>query len=117
LGWSKVTFESDSKTLVDAVNSKSVGSSEFHVLVSNIRTLLSLNNNFLVMFIHRQANMVSHNLAKSAISNASWQQYIATTTSKPDNIVQDSLIVERKGSGKKNSHIEYFSCYRKIVST
>jgi hypothetical protein len=69
------------------------------------------------MFIHRQANMVSHNLAKSAISNASWQQYIATTTSKPDNIVQDSLIVERKGSGKKNSHIEYFSCYRKIVST
>ncbi|CAJ2646835.1 unnamed protein product [Trifolium pratense] len=34
LGLSKVIFESDSKTLVDAVNSKSVGGSEFHALVS-----------------------------------------------------------------------------------
>lgn len=56
---------------MDAIHSSSVGISEFHFIVMNIRALLGLNYNFEVEYVHRQTNMVGHSLAKAAISNAS----------------------------------------------
>jgi ribonuclease HI len=62
-----IIFESDSKNVVDAIKSLRFGYSEFSTIICNIRNALSLNQNFLVEFVRRQANMVAHSLAKAAI--------------------------------------------------
>jgi ribonuclease HI len=67
-GYSHVVFESDSKNLVDAIHHLRGGNSEFSLLVSNINNFLACNQNFLVKFVRRQANMVAHTLARAAIS-------------------------------------------------
>jgi ribonuclease HI len=67
-GYSHVIFETDSKCVVDAIYHFRSGSSEFSFLVSNIYNILSCNQNFMVKFIKRQANMVAHTLARAAIS-------------------------------------------------
>jgi ribonuclease HI len=67
-GFSRVIFESDSKSVVDAINHFRGGNSEFSMLVSNINNFLACNQNFLVKFVRRQANMVAHTLARAAIS-------------------------------------------------
>ncbi|GAU16129.1 hypothetical protein TSUD_339990 [Trifolium subterraneum] len=67
-GLSYVIFESDSKVVVDAIHSRQVGLSEFSILISHIKSLLLLNNNFEVKFVKRQANMVAHSLARAAYS-------------------------------------------------
>jgi ribonuclease HI len=67
-GFSHVIFESDSKSVVDAIHHYRGGNSEFSVSVSNINNLLACNQNFLVKFVRRQANMVAHTLARAAIS-------------------------------------------------
>jgi ribonuclease HI len=67
-GISRVIFESDSKSVVDAISHLRGGSSEFSILISLINNLLSCNPNFVVKFIKRQANMVAHTLARAAIS-------------------------------------------------
>jgi ribonuclease HI len=67
-GISQVIFETDSKSVVDAIHHFHGGSSEFSVIISNINNILSCNTNFMVKFIRRQANMVAHTLARAAIS-------------------------------------------------
>jgi ribonuclease HI len=67
-GFSQVIFETDSKCVVDAIHHFRSGRSEFNFLVSNIINILSCNQNFVVKFVKRQANMVAHTLARAAIS-------------------------------------------------
>jgi hypothetical protein len=56
-GISQVIFETDSKSVVDAIHHFCGGSSEFSYLISHINNILSCNPNFKVEFIKRQANM------------------------------------------------------------
>jgi ribonuclease HI len=65
-GWSNIIFESDSKIVVDAVNSNHQGSSEWSSIISSIRLLLHFHSNFEVKFTKRQANMAAHSLARVA---------------------------------------------------
>jgi ribonuclease HI len=67
-GYSHVIFETDSKNVVDAIHHFRGGCSEFSIIVSNINNILSCNQNFMVKFVKRQANMVAHTLARAAIS-------------------------------------------------
>jgi hypothetical protein len=67
-GLSQVVFETDSKSVVDAVQHFRGGSSEFSSIIGHINNVLLLNPNFMVKFIKRQANMVAHTLARAAIS-------------------------------------------------
>jgi ribonuclease HI len=64
----KVIFETDSKCAVDAIYNLHSGTSEFSVIICNIKHILMSNPNFVVKFIKRQANMVAHTLARAAIS-------------------------------------------------
>jgi ribonuclease HI len=50
-GISDVIFESDSKSVVDAISHLRGGSSEFSFLISSINNLLYRNPNFVVKFI------------------------------------------------------------------
>jgi ribonuclease HI len=70
-GISHVIFETDSKNVVDAIHNLRMGISEFSSIICNIRNVLSLNPNFVVKFIKRQANMVAQKLARAAIVWAS----------------------------------------------
>jgi ribonuclease HI len=63
-----VLFETDSKTVADAILHQRSGYSEVNLLVGHISNLLLSNANFSVKFIKRQANMVAHTLARAAIS-------------------------------------------------
>ncbi|KAK2377588.1 hypothetical protein QL285_078243 [Trifolium repens] len=67
-GITHVIFETDSKSVVDAIHQFRGGVSEFSFIVSNIINILSCNQNFMVKFVKRQANMVAHTLARAAIS-------------------------------------------------
>ncbi|GAU10714.1 hypothetical protein TSUD_425140, partial [Trifolium subterraneum] len=67
-GFTHVIFETDSKNVIDAVHKFRIGNSEFSSLICNINNVMSLNPNFVVKFIKRQANMVAHTLARAAIS-------------------------------------------------
>jgi ribonuclease HI len=62
-GFSHVIFESDSKSVVDALSSRHIGRSELSSLIYAIKSLLLLYPNFEVKFIRRQANTVAHSLA------------------------------------------------------
>ncbi|XP_045809903.1 uncharacterized protein LOC123904263 [Trifolium pratense] len=63
-----IVFESDSEIVVDGVHTRYGGNSEFSMLISSIKSLLTLHSNFEVKFIKRQANSVAHLLAKAANS-------------------------------------------------
>jgi ribonuclease HI len=67
-GVSHAIFETDSKSLVDAIQHIHVGVSDFSLIVRRINNVLSLNPNFMVRFVKRQANIVAHTLARAAIS-------------------------------------------------
>jgi ribonuclease HI len=67
-GITHVIVETDSKSVVDAIQHVRGGSSEFSFLISQINNILSCNPNFVVKFVKRQANMVAHTLARAAIS-------------------------------------------------
>jgi ribonuclease HI len=64
----RVIFETDSKSVVDAIHNLHGGTSEFSYLICNIKHILLSKPNFVVKFIKRQANMVAHTLAKAASS-------------------------------------------------
>jgi ribonuclease HI len=66
-GFTQVIFETDSKSVVDAIHSLRGGCSKFSSLINNIRNVLMLNSNFVVKFVKRQANMVAHSLARAAV--------------------------------------------------
>jgi ribonuclease HI len=77
IGLSQVIFETDSKSVVDAIQHYRGGNSEFSSIIGHIHNVLLLNPNFMVKFIKRQANMVAHTLARVAIS---WsRRYIVNT--------------------------------------
>jgi ribonuclease HI len=67
-GISQVVFESDAKSVVDALHYYRGGNSEFSLLIGHINNLLLSSPNFSVKFIKRQANMVAHTLARVAVS-------------------------------------------------
>jgi ribonuclease HI len=67
-GFTHVIFESDSQIFIDAISSGQQGHSTFSLLISNIRSLLSLVSNFEVKFVKRQTNMVAHTLARATYS-------------------------------------------------
>jgi ribonuclease HI len=67
-GLQYVVFESDSKTVVDAISSHQSGVSEFSLLISYIQSLLTMHNYFEVKYVRRQANKVAHHLARAAFS-------------------------------------------------
>jgi ribonuclease HI len=58
-GISQVIFETDSKSVVDAIHRPHCGSSEFSFIITSINNILSCNPNFKVEFIKRRANMVA----------------------------------------------------------
>jgi ribonuclease HI len=70
-GFIYVSFESDSKLVVDAINHRQTGVSEFSLLISHIQSLLNLHNYFEVKYVRRQANKVAHYLARAAFSMSS----------------------------------------------
>jgi ribonuclease HI len=67
-GTSHVIVETDSKSLVDAIQHIRDGVSEFSFIVRNINNVLLANPNFVVRFVKRQANLVAHTLARAACS-------------------------------------------------
>jgi ribonuclease HI len=67
-GFSHVILEMDSKNVVDAVHHLRSSGSEFSFIISNIINILSCNQNFMVKFIKRQANMIAQTLARAPIS-------------------------------------------------
>jgi ribonuclease HI len=77
-GLSQVIFETDSKSVVDAIQHFRGGNSKFSSsIIDHINNVLLFNPNFMVKFIKRQANMVAHKLARAAIAWSS--RYIINT--------------------------------------
>jgi ribonuclease HI len=74
-GFSHVLFETDSKSVVDAIYHFCGGNSKFSFLISYIINILSCNPNFKVRLIKRQANMVAYSLARTTISLDSTSLY------------------------------------------
>jgi ribonuclease HI len=67
-GLTYVMFESDSKSVVEAIYSRQSGVSEFSLLISNIQSLLNLHNYFEVKYVRRQVNKVAHYLTRATFS-------------------------------------------------
>jgi len=65
-----VTFETDSKTLVDALKVHNVPLNEFGDLVTEIKSLLSGNPDYAVSFVRRQTNRVANSIARTVLSHA-----------------------------------------------
>jgi hypothetical protein len=63
-----VTYESDSKIVVDAIFNSFVGTCEFSTLISKIEYLFLLYSNFEMKFIKRHINIVTHTLAMMTYS-------------------------------------------------
>ncbi|CAJ2637775.1 unnamed protein product [Trifolium pratense] len=53
---------------VNAVHAQNKGNSEFSIIISGVKNLLSLHSNFEVKFVKRQENSVAYLLAKAANS-------------------------------------------------
>jgi hypothetical protein len=66
-GISNFSFETNSKSMVDAIHHFRNGSSEFSFHIWHINNILFCNPNFKVKFIKRQANMVAYSLVRMAI--------------------------------------------------
>ncbi|XP_073278679.1 uncharacterized protein [Primulina huaijiensis] len=66
-----IIFETDSKTVVEAVHSNAVDHSDFGTIIGECCSLLSRERYYKVHFTRQQANIVAHNLARAAISHAS----------------------------------------------
>jgi hypothetical protein len=64
----QVIFESDSKSVVDAIHHLRGGNSKFSLLICHINNLLLSSPNFTVKFIKRQTNIVAHTLTRAVIS-------------------------------------------------
>ena len=70
-GFLSVHFETDNKTLVDAVHSNSTHINEFGDIVSQWKDILTTNTDFKVSYIRRQANRVAHTIARASLSQPS----------------------------------------------
>lgn len=70
-------FEIDSKVATDSIYSSSDGVSDFIAIINDCRHFLDTDlSNSDVKFIRRQANGVSHSIAKDAPWHASFQLYL-----------------------------------------
>lgn len=67
-------FESDSHMMVQEIHSNYGCNYESSVIISSINNLLALHSNFEVKFFKRQANLVTHLLAK--VANSWTRRYV-----------------------------------------
>ena len=65
-------FETDCKTLAEALISQIVSTNEFGYLVSCCRSLVANNPNSVVSFIRRQANKVAYSIVRVSFSHTSF---------------------------------------------
>jgi len=63
-----VIFESDSKIVIDAVNSELTPHNELGDIINRCKDLLASRNGYLVRHVRRQANKVAHTIARAALS-------------------------------------------------
>lgn len=63
-----VCLESGTQIVIKAVQSKEAIATEYGVLIEDIRKLLFEREDWKIRFVHREANMVAHSLAKLALS-------------------------------------------------
>jgi len=66
-----VMFETDSKILVDLLKSTNPPINEIGDLVSECKTLLLSNPDYVVSFVRKQANKVAHSIARATLSHPS----------------------------------------------
>jgi len=66
-----VTCETDNKTLMDALSAHNVPLNEFCDLVSECKSLLCSNSDYVVSFVMRQANKVAYSIVRAALSHYS----------------------------------------------
>ena len=66
-----MVFETDCKAVVDAFHFHIIDQSEFGCLVNDYKALFSLNANFSLRFIKRQANRVTYIVVRVACYNDS----------------------------------------------
>jgi len=64
-----ITFEMDNKILVDALEVHNVPLIEFGDRVTEIKSLLSGNPDYVVSFVRREANRVIHSIVKVVLSH------------------------------------------------
>ena len=79
----KCIFECDTKLLVDAVNGEG-GNTYFHSIVDDCIDLIKHFDEVLVVFAHRSANSVAHELARAAYSKSGLTEWFSTA---PDFII------------------------------
>ena len=65
-------FETDCKTLVEALISQIVSTNEFGDLVFRCRSLVANNPDSVVSFIRRLANKVAYNIVRVSLSHTSF---------------------------------------------
>ncbi|XP_073308286.1 uncharacterized protein [Primulina huaijiensis] len=70
MGLQEVIFESDSKVVINAINSQSEDDSEFGILISACRVILRQLPSYKICFTRRQANKITHNLARVSCFHA-----------------------------------------------
>jgi len=68
-GLHNVMFEMKSKTLVAALQALNVPCNEFSDLVSECKSLLFSNSDYVVSFIIRQTTRVTHSIVRTALSD------------------------------------------------
>ena len=66
-----VIFETDSKILVDLLKSTTPSINEIGDLVSECKTMLLNNSDYVVSFVRGQANRVAHNIDRATLSHPS----------------------------------------------
>lgn len=77
-GWrrTKCIFECDAKVLVDAFQGD-IGNTYFHLIVGDCIDLAKHFDQVLVVFAHRSANMIAHNLARAAYSMSGLTKWVS----------------------------------------
>jgi ribonuclease HI len=65
--FTQVTFESDSKEVVDTILSRNIGVFEFCFIISSIQSLLLLYPNSEVKFVKRQTNSIVHSVSSDPL--------------------------------------------------
>lgn len=75
LGYDRVVFELDCKSVVDNIHSPGADISELGSIIQECSGIISSFPNFNVKFIRRQANSAAHCLARVALSKSSLHIY------------------------------------------
>lgn len=86
-------FETDSKIFVDDLVSSRLDISEFGTLVEQCRSLLLQQQDFSVIFSHRETNMVAHCLARSSTSFPSLTSWSSPPSFIVNHLVKDATAI------------------------